>query len=136
MWEKEKMLQSKYCIGVDLGGTNIAAGIVDLDTKTILKKKSIKTNAPRSCEAICRDIDALCRDLCKMQGIKMRDIKWIGAVAPGIVKDGTVVFAANLGWKNVGFKKLLSTITRRPTFVANDANAAAYAEAAGSGALQ
>ncbi len=131
------MLQSKYCIGVDLGGTNIAAGIVDLDAKKIVKKKSIKTNAPRSCEAICKDIDALCRDLCRMQGIEMKQIKWIGAVAPGIVKDGNVVFAANLGWKNVAFRKLLATATRRPTFIANDANAAAYAEAlwgAGEGA--
>ena len=131
------MLQSKYCIGVDLGGTNIAAGIVDLDAKKIVQKKSVKTNAPRSCEAICKDIDALCRELCKMQGIEMKDIKWIGAVAPGIVKDGTVVFAANLGWKNVAFRKLLATVTRRPTFIANDANAAAYAEAlwgAGEGA--
>ena len=123
------MLQSKYCIGVDLGGTNIAAGIVDLDAKKIVRKKSIKTNAPRSCEAICKDIDTLCRDLCKMQGIEMKEIKWIGSVAPGIVKDGNVVFAANLGWKNVAFRKLLATATRRPTFVANDANAAAYAEA-------
>jgi len=123
------MLQSKYCIGVDLGGTNIAAGIVDLDAKRIVKKKSIKTNAPRSCEAICKDIDTLCRDLCKMQGIEMKEIKWIGSVAPGIVKDGNVVFAANLGWKNVAFRKLLATATRRPTFVSNDANAAAYAEA-------
>ena len=123
------MLQSKYCIGVDLGGTNIAAGIVDLDAKKIVKKKSVKTNAPRSCEAICKDIDNLCRELCRMQGIEMRDIKWIGAVAPGIVKNGTVVFAANLGWKNVAFRKILATATRRPTFVANDANAAAYAEA-------
>ena len=69
------MLQSKYCIGVDLGGTNIAAGIVDLEAKKIVQKKSVKTNAPRSCEAICKDIDALCRELCKMQGIEMKDIK-------------------------------------------------------------
>lgn len=123
------MLQSKYCIGVDLGGTNIAAGIVDLDERKIVKKKSVKTNAPRSCEAICKDINSLCVELCKMQGIEMSDIKWIGAVAPGITKDGNVVFAANLGWKNAPFRKLLASVTRRPTFVANDANAAAYAEA-------
>ena len=43
-----------YRIGVDLGGTNIAAGIVDLDTKEIVKKASIKTNAPRSCEEISK----------------------------------------------------------------------------------
>lgn len=131
------MLQSKYCIGVDLGGTNIAVGIVDLDSKKIVRKKSIKTKAPRSCMDICLDINALCRDLCRMQGIEMNDVKWIGAITPGIVKDGTVVFAANLGWRNVNFRKLLATVTRRHTFVANDANGVAYAEAlwgAGEGA--
>ena len=131
------MLQSKYCIGVDLGGTNIAVGIVDLNSKKIVRKKSIKTKAPRSCMDICLDINALCRDLCRMQGIEMNDVKWIGAITPGIVKDGTVVFAANLGWRNVNFRKLLATVTRRHTFVANDANGVAYAEAlwgAGEGA--
>ncbi len=129
------MLQSKFCIGVDLGGTNIAAGLVDLKARKIVKQKSIKTNAPRSCVDICSDIAALCRDLCKMQGIEMKNVKWIGSVAPGIVKDGNVALAVNLGWKNVPYRKILSTATRRPVFVANDANAAAYAEAIwGSGA--
>ena len=61
-----------YCIGVDLGGTNISAGIVDLDTKKIIKKLSIKTNAPRSCEDISRDIVDLLPDhskeLCLFHG--------------------------------------------------------------------
>ena len=34
----------KYCIGVDLGGTNIAIGLIDLDGKVILQKKSIKSS--------------------------------------------------------------------------------------------
>ena len=122
---------------MDLGGRNIAAAIVDLDAKSTVKKKSIKTNAPRSCEAICKDIDSLCRELCMMAGIEMQDIRWIGAVAPGIVKDGNVVFAANLGWKNAPFEKTLASMTKKPVFVDNDANGAAYAEAlwgAGEGA--
>ena len=57
-------MKSRYCIGVDLGGTNIAVGLVDLETKSILKKHSIRTNAPRPCEAISQDIVKLCRDLC------------------------------------------------------------------------
>ena len=128
------MLHSNFCIGVDLGGTNISAGLVDIDSRKIVNQKSVKTKAPRSCEEICRDIAALCEDLCKMQGIKMKNVRWIGSVAPGIVKGDTVVFAANLGWSNVPYRKLLATATRRPTFIANDANAAAYAEAVwGSG---
>ena len=123
------MLQKKYSIGVDLGGTNIAAGLVDLNNKKILRTLSVKTNAPRSCNAISADIADLCVKLCELENLTMNDISWVGAVTPGIIKDGVVVFAANLDWHNVHFRKILATHTRRPTFVANDANAVAWAEA-------
>lgn len=38
----------KYAIGIDLGGTNIAAGLADRESKTILHTASTKTRAPRS----------------------------------------------------------------------------------------
>ena len=123
------MANKKYCIGVDLGGTNIAVGLVDLESRAIEKQISIKTNAPRSCQAISEDIASVCRKLCSMAKIKLDDVLWIGAVTPGIVKNGVVVSAVNLGWKNAHFQKILATVTQRPTFVANDANGAAYAEA-------
>lgn len=129
------MKKSKYCIGVDLGGTNIAIGLVDLESKRILKQHSVKTNAPRPCEAISQDIAAICRKLCALEGISMRDLSWIGVAAPGIVKDGLVVSAVNLGWINEPFGKILAEITGVPSHLSNDANAAAYAEALwGSGA--
>ena len=46
------MLNKKYSIGVDLGGTNIAVGLVDLETQKIVRSTSAKTNAPRSCASI------------------------------------------------------------------------------------
>ena len=97
------MKKSEYCIGVDLGGTNIAVGIVEVNSGKIINKKSVKTNAPRPCEDICADIVKLCRDLCFAEGIKFSDLKWIGVATPGIVKDGVVVTANNLGWDNVDF---------------------------------
>ena len=118
-----------YSIGVDLGGTNIAAGIVDLSTRSIVRKASIKTNAPRSCESICTDIVALCRSIVASEGLKLTDVRWIGVATPGIVKDGVVVRADNLGWVNVNFAAIMRRLAGVPTFVANDANAAAYAEA-------
>ena len=128
-------METKYCIGVDLGGTNIAVGLVNLSTRGIVKQMSIKTNAPRSCEAISADIAEICRKLCGMQGITMSDLLWVGVATPGIVKGEVVVAAFNLGWENVNFGKILREATGRPTYVANDANAAAYAEALwGSGA--
>ncbi len=117
------------CIGADLGGTNIAVGMVDLDKKEIIRKTSAKTNAPRSCEAISEDIVRLSETLCKEEGVKLSDMRWFGIATPGIVKGGRVLFANNLGWKNVNFTEIMRKRTGRPTFVANDANAAAYAEA-------
>ena len=119
----------RYCIGVDLGGTNIAIGLIDLDGKVILQKKSVKTRAPRPCEEISGDIKDVCNFLCKEQGITLSDVEWIGVATPGIVRSGVVIDAFNLGWTNENFKEILSGMTGRPTFVANDANAAAYAEA-------
>ena len=119
----------KYCIGVDLGGTNIAVGLIDLDGRRILHKKSVKTRAPRPCEEISRDIKAVCLDLCYMAGIKLAEVLWIGVATPGIVRAGVVISAVNLGWSDEPFGEILSRITGRPTFVANDANAAADAEA-------
>lgn len=49
-------------IGVDLGGTNIKAALVDEQGK-ILKEKSVKTNLPRPAERVCDDIAALCNEL-------------------------------------------------------------------------
>lgn len=118
-----------FCIGVDLGGTNIAVGIVDLKQKKIVRKASTKTNAPRPCEAISTDIVRLCRELCSAENLKLDDIKWIGVATPGIVKNGKVLYANNLGWKDAEFAKIVKKLSGRPTFVANDANAAAYAEA-------
>ena len=119
----------RYCIGVDLGGTNIAVGLIDLNAKEILVKKSIKTRAPRPCVEISKDIRDVCLDLCVTGGISVSNVEWIGIATPGIVKDGVVVNAVNLGWTDECFGRIVSDLTGRPTFVANDANAAAYAEA-------
>ena len=119
----------RYCIGVDLGGTNIAVGIIDLDSRQILRKTSTKTRAPRPCREISEDIKGLCLALCREEGVELSDMLWIGIATPGIVKKGVVVSAVNLGWTNEPFGEILSEMTGRPTFVANDANAAAYAEA-------
>ncbi|MBQ9080856.1 MAG: ROK family protein [Clostridia bacterium] len=118
-----------YCIGVDLGGTNIAVGLVDRDSKSIVQTKSCKTNAPRACESVSADIAELCHAVCRAQKIELSDVDWIGVGTPGIVKGETVISAHNLGWRDVPFGKILSSLTSRPVHIANDANAAAFAEA-------
>ena len=119
----------KYCIGVDLGGTNIAVGLIDVDSRRIIDKMSAKTRAPRPCKEISADIGRVCRDLCKRNGIDLGMLLWIGVATPGIVKNGVVIKAENLGWYGEPLKTILEEITERTVYVANDANAAAYAEA-------
>lgn len=118
-----------FCIGVDLGGTNIAVGLVNLKSRSIIRKASIKTRAPRPCESISEDIVKLCRELCEKEGLGLDEARWIGVATPGIVKKGVVVMASNLGWNNAPFADIIKRLSGRPTFIANDANTAAYAEA-------
>ena len=123
----------EYYIGIDIGGTNIAAGLVD-KSYNILAKLSIKTNAPRSADSMCDDMAKMCHKLCERSGIPYEKIKGIGAASPGIIKDGVVTFASNLKFSNVPLQKILAEKTGKPCSVCNDANAAALAEyAAGSG---
>ena len=123
----------KYYIGVDIGGTNIAVGVVD-ENFDIKCKGSIKTNAPRSAESICDDIAGLCKSLCEKNGIDYGDILGVGVASPGIIKDGVVVFASNLQFDNVPLKAMLEARTGKKCAVCNDANAAALAEyVAGAG---
>ena len=119
----------KYCIGVDLGGTNIAAGLINIDAKQIVRKVSIKTRAPRPCAEISKDIADMCTRLCTEEGVSRDKISWVGVAAPGSVKNGMVISAGNLGWKREPIGEYIEEFTGFKTYIANDANAAAYAEA-------
>ena len=66
-----------YYIGVDLGGTNIAVGIVDKEGK-ILAKKSVKTLADRPFDEIVADMAKCILDLLAEQGMTENDIVSIG----------------------------------------------------------
>ncbi len=120
-----------YRIGVDLGGTNIAVGLVD-ENYNILKKASVPTNASRGAEAIVADISALCLRLCEENGISVADVDAIGIAAPGAANytDGYVEYANNLPFEHVPICEMVSKGTGvKEVHVENDANAAAWGEA-------
>ena len=119
----------KYCIGVDLGGTTVKVGFVNIENAEILVSGSIPTGAPRAAESVATDIVKLIRRLASDSGYAMKGALWIGVATAGIVKNGTVLAATNLGWNNVPLSMLLSRMTGMQVYLANDANAAAYAEA-------
>ena len=120
-----------YRIGVDLGGTNIAVGLVDSDFK-IVSKLSCPTGADRAPEEIVADMASLCKKLCAVNSVDIEDIDAIGIASPGIAETATgiVRYANNLPFRNFPICKLLSELTGvADVTVANDANAAAWGEA-------
>ena len=126
-----------YSIGVDIGGTNIAIGIVDTDSAAIVAKTSVKTLAPRPAAEIAEQIAGVCRELCESSRIAIEKIEKVGVGTPVVVKNNVVSLALNLGWEHEPIGEMISSYLGVPTYVANDANVAAYAEAlkgAGKGA--
>ncbi len=126
-----------FNIGIDLGGTNIAAALVTLDGK-IVRKNSVPTAHERGYEAVVEDIAKLCVSLVEEEGISEDEIHSIGIGSPGIVDShkGEVVYANNLDFRNVPVSETIQKFIKKPVYMANDANAAAYGEfVSGAGAI-
>lgn len=122
-----------YRIGIDLGGTNIAAGLVDENYEIVLKK-STPTGAQRSSADIVDDMAALCKQLCAEKGITVDEIANIGVATPGIAncETGSVEYSCNLPFRRFPLAKEISKrlgISADKVTLANDANAAAWGEA-------
>ena len=121
-----------YTIGIDLGGTNIVASVVD-DDYNIIGTSKTPTNSPRSADEIFDDIADVCEDAVKTAGLTMEDIDSVGMGTPGTVnQDGIIEFANNLAFNNVPARTMLAKRINKPeekVFIENDANCAALGEA-------
>lgn len=121
-------------IGIDLGGTNIAAGLVS-DKGEILVKGSTPTMNERPIDEIIADMAKLINKLADDYGIAVSDIKGIGIGSPGSVdfKNGEVVYSNNLNMEHCKLADKLSALVNLPVKVDNDANCAAMGEYVVSG---
>lgn len=121
-----------YTIGIDLGGTNIVASVVD-DDYNIIGTSKTPTNSPRSADEIFDDIADVCEEAVKTAGLTMEDIDSVGMGTPGTVnQDGVIEFANNLAFNNVSARTMLAKRINKPeekVFIENDANCAALGEA-------
>ncbi len=117
-------------IGIDLGGTNIAIGLVNKEGK-IIATGSTPTLAPRDYKEVVADTAKLSNDLIEEKGLTIADIQGVGIGSPGSIdsKKGVVIAAHNLNWYNAPvvdeLKKYFNDI---PVAIENDANAAAFGE--------
>lgn len=123
-----------YTIGIDLGGTNIAVGLVD-ENYNIVKKISSPTLAARGPEEITKDMAALSKRVCEECGVDLaRDCVKVGIASPGTVnpKTGLIEYANNIRMRDFPVVKVFcenSGVATENVAIGNDANLAALGEA-------
>ncbi len=118
-----------YKLGIDLGGTNIVAAVVDENFKIIARGKR-KTALPRSAEKIADDMAAASLEAIKNAGLTIDQIDSCGIGAPGSVDPhtGMISYSNNLGFYEVDLAKMMKERLGKDFYIENDANAAAYGE--------
>ncbi len=119
-----------YYLGIDIGGTNLVAGIVD-EKFNIIAKFRAKTKVPCQPEEFADDVAGTVYGVLKEADLTLNDVPWIGIGCPGTVNPvtGIIEFANNLFFKNLELRKLLEErLEGKKILIENDANAAAYGE--------
>lgn len=116
-------------IGIDLGGTNIAVGLVDRFGR-LIDKISSPTKSERGIEAICDDIQKMCVRIAEKNNLTMADVTSVGIGCPGTIDSerGVVIYSNNIRMDNVPLKAVLEKKLGVCVNIENDANAAAYGE--------
>lgn len=118
-----------YYLGIDLGGTNIAIGLVD-EQGCIVHQGNTPTGRERSATVILEEMARLALAVAKEAGIKLNQINSVGVGSPGApdVQNGVILYNNNLGFRNVPVRTELQKFIPLPIYVDNDANCAALAE--------
>ena len=121
-------------IGIDLGGTNIAAGLVSEDGK-ILIQDSTPTNADRNPSEIAADMAKISKEIISRYGIKESDVKAVGIGCPGSIDfdKGMVVYSNNIKFDHFPLTDEFRKHLDLPVYVDNDANCAAMGEYVATG---
>lgn len=119
-----------YRIGIDLGGTNIAVGVVDDSNFKIVGEGKVKTNAPRPVEEICDDIVKAVNLALADAKLSLDDVGVIGIGCPGAIdnKNGIITYSNNLEFFNAPITDILYNKLGKKVLVDNDANVAALGE--------
>lgn len=125
-----------FRVGIDLGGTNIAVGVVDENNK-MLAKHSVPTLAARPWQQVATDMGDAVASASAKAGLSMADCLQIGVGAPGTCnsRTGVVSHAYNLGWDQVPICQFLQDRFHLPVKLSNDANCAALGEAVAGAAM-
>ncbi len=119
-----------YCVGIDLGGTNIKAGLLDEQAR-VRCKFSIPTETERGEEQVVKNIAIAVERTIAESSVSRGEVRGIGIGSPGPLshKEGVVIQPGNLPClRNVPLSRYIREKTGIPTTLENDANAAAWGE--------
>ncbi len=116
-------------IGVDLGGTNMSAAIVDSNDRVVRALRR-RTRAHLGHQAVLERIGEIVELVRDEAGLTRKQIAGLGVGIPGPVDmdRGVVLDAPNLGWEQLEIRDVLERITGLRTILGNDANVALYGE--------
>jgi glucokinase len=121
---------SRLFLGLDLGGTNVKAGIVD-DNGHVISSCSVPTEAIQGPDAGVMQIVKAGRKAVAEANITLDQVVAVGLATPGTmdIPRGMLLDPPNLpGWINYPVRDRVAAQLQRPTILQNDANAAAYGE--------
>ena len=118
-----------YYMGIDLGGTNIKAGVVD-DAFRIIGRAKAKTGIPRPAEEVMDAMAECAKAAAADAGVPWEQIRQVGIGVPGTANEetGVVESANNLLCENVPMREYLQKRLHKEIDITNDANAAALGE--------
>ncbi len=124
----ENSLVEKYVFGVDIGGTTVKIGLLDMDGHKV-EVWEIPTRTEDGGSKVLPDIAESIRKKMEDRGIKDSQVVGVGAGAPGpFDENGTIFKAVNLGWNEFNMKDELHDLVKMPVKCGNDANVAALGE--------
>ena len=118
-----------FRVGIDLGGTNIVAGVVD-EQYNIVAKAACKTAVPRPESEVCDSMAAIVLEAVEKAGITTDDVEYIGIGVPGAVnpETGVIETSPNLFFTDWKVADMMEERLHKKIKIENDANAAALGE--------
>lgn len=122
-------MAKEHYLGIDLGGTNIQAGVMDANHKLLARART-KTKADQGSDVVLQRLCNLVDKVLDDAKLKRNDIAAAGIGAPGAidVKTGTVITAVNLRWNQFPLAEKLGKMLDMPVVVDNDVNVGAWGE--------
>ena len=121
-------MSRRLAIGIDIGGTKVAGGLVDVDGNITHRARRDTPHRSKSPSVVEDTIVEVVAELLEVVGAGSVAAVGIGAAGFVAADRATVVFAPHLSWRHEPLREALQKRVALPMFVDNDANAAAWAE--------